>query len=108
MLQFICLFIPSIIAVGITSNLQKRKVDLLYFIFTYSSYLVFINFMIFVLLHYMVRDEFLILNSAKFTNLFCIKYLFVSIILSIILPFVVEILRKNFKINLSFNERNKK
>lgn len=108
MLQFICLFIPAIIAVGITSHLQKRKVDLSYFVFTYASYLVSINLFIFSLLHYIVRDEFLILNNIKFINIFCIKYLSVSTLLSLILPFAVEILRNNFKIDLTFKKRDKR
>lgn len=108
MLQFICLFIPTIISVGITSYLQKKKIDLPFFVLCYFSYLVFINYLIFILIYLnnRIEQELVLLNTDDFTYLlFSIKYLSFAILLAIVLPFVVEILRNNFKINLTFKRK---
>lgn len=105
MIQILCLFFPAAISVYIIQNFQKRKTDLVRFIYRYCFYTLAINIiMVFIL---RVKYPTLIFNEQVFTINFIFKYLIAAVILSIILPIIYEFLRKNVQVEFIILKNNK-
>lgn len=106
MIQILCLFFPPIISVYIVHIVQKQKLDLIKFLYTYCFYTLIINIIIIFILK--IKYSILIFNEQLFTINFIFKYLIVAVILSISLPNIYRIFRKNIQLEfiiLSDNER---
>ena len=111
MVQFICLFMPSLLAVAVLTGLQKRKPDISYILLAYGSFVAAINLSVFFALAYVFHNSGYLLEGASFTNGFAVKYLSIAILLAILLPVVFEMVRRNISMSLSvrpFSERASK
>lgn len=104
---FICLFIPAIIAVIIYSKIQNEKLNLIYFLVNYPLFLLFINYIILIVLAFIKKSAYLVIDDQSFSSLFAFKYISISLALAIILPFIFITVRKNIKIKITFNRSEK-
>ena len=100
------MFIPAVISVYISANLKKRKVDFNFGLLNYSIYLISINFIIVCILTFIFKNPNSILEINSFNNLFAVKYLLVSISLSMSLPFLFEVIGRNIFIDLEWVEED--
>lgn len=107
MLGIICIFFPAIISVYMDSRLKNKIVDLNFFVYYYSLYLISLNFIIVSILILFFKNSNYILNLKSFTNLFAFKYFLISIVLSIILPFLFVVISKNISINIEWGNESK-
>ena len=101
MVQFLCMFMPSLLAVAILAGLQKRKLDCSYIVLAFGSFASVINLSVFFVLTYVFNNKHYLLNAGSFTNAFTVKYLFMSVVLAVVLPIVFEALRKNIQMSWS-------
>lgn len=106
LIAFICLFVPAVISVYVFSWLKKEKVDLNFFVYNYSLFLISINFVIIGVLTFLFKNLDSRLLVTSFTNLFALKYLIISILLSVILPFLFEVISKNFSVDIEWGKEN--
>ena len=88
------------------ANLKKRKVDFNFGLLNYSIYLISINFIIVCILTFIFKNPNSILEINSFNNLFAVKYLLVSISLSMSLPFLFEVIGRNIFIDLEWVEED--
>ena len=95
---FICLFLSSTISTYIDYKNKNEK--LLNIIIKYLLY-TFINAMIMNTLIFLISSEkFYFYSQNTFTYDFCLKYMWASSLIAIILPYILEIIEKTIYISI--------
>jgi len=97
--KLICLFIPSMFASNIHINKLKVK-DKKEKIKLYLMYTFLINMFIFIILNFYCKDSHILFNSDLITISFIMKFMILSLILSILLPLIYVFINKNVEIKL--------
>ncbi len=98
-MKLICLFIPSMFASNIHINKLKVK-DKKEKIKLYLMYTFLINMFIFIILNFYCKDSHILFNSDLITISFIMKFMILSLILSILLPLIYVFINKNVEIKL--------
>ncbi|MBQ6477604.1 MAG: hypothetical protein IJI43_04145 [Bacilli bacterium] len=94
-MEFICLFFPTLIAMGKDINTKNiYKV-----IYDYAMYNLSINFISFLIVRVVTQSQ-LVIDSNLWTMKFTLKYIILSSFIALILPKVIEFLKKNFSISI--------
>lgn len=99
--QFICLFLPALLAFS-KKDANKAPIQLLK---KYAVYSIAINFCVMLtvcVMHFLKNDY-----GEEFTFQFTIKYLALACIIAKILPSLRQFLRKNIKIEIRREDRKK-
>ncbi len=86
--------------------LEKKKFDFNFLLINYSIYLMSINFIIVYLLTFVFNNKYSILHFDSFNNLFVVKYMSASILLSCLLPLLFIIIKNNIGGILKFMFNN--
>lgn len=107
MIQFICLFFPSVLSVWIMERIQKRNFNLKEFIYYFILSIIFINLLIFLVIYIFSDSSIEYLSKETFTLLFSIKYLVLSFSLSLLFPIFFSIVKSNFDFSISIDENEK-
>ena len=98
-MKLICLFIPSVFASSI--HIDKLKVkDTEEKIKLYLIYTFLINMFIFIILNFYCKDPHILFNSDLITINFIMKFMILSLLLAILLPFIYVFINNNVEIKL--------
>lgn len=106
MIKLIILIFPSILAVGIAEKLEKKKYPFKEWLYNFAYYIIMIQLLISLILSTLFNASEIFLNYNQYTNLVVVKYLVISLILSLVVPFLSIIVKNNF--SLSFNIQKQK
>ena len=107
---FICLFLSSAISTYIDYKNKNEKS--IYLIIKYLLY-TFINALLMNTFIYVISSEkFYYYREATYTYDFCLKYMWLSLIIALILPYILQIIERTFDISIEIkgkknNEKNK-
>ncbi len=107
---FICLFLPSAVSTYIDEKKNNNKASSL--ILKYLGY-TFINALLMNTFIYVISSEkFYYYREATYTYDFCLKYMWLSLIIALILPYILQIIERTFDISIEIkgkknNEKNK-
>lgn len=106
----ICMFIPGIISVKINEIINKKstKKNLINIIEQYLIYVFIVNLIMNTLLWILAEDKFIIYTTSTFTYDFCLKYMWMSLIISVIIPFIIKIFKEKIVVEITFTKINKK
>lgn len=99
MLGFISVFIVPLIGVYWLFYLKNQKMDFKEIAIHYPVFLVANNFIIACILNFVYKNPSLVLSSSTFGNSFAVKYIFISIVLDFILPFIFIYFARNLRIS---------
>lgn len=98
-MKLICLFIPGVFASSI--HIDKLKVkDKEEKIKLYLIYTFLINMFIFIILNFYCKDSNILFNNDLITISFIMKFMILSLLLAILLPFVYVFINSNVEIKL--------
>lgn len=102
MQSIICLFFPTFISISIIKRRNKQNNKEI--LFKYPIYNIFINLIAFLITSFYLKNN-TVLFSEIFNNLsFCIKYLCLTIFISLFLPYIIEFLKKNINFKLEIKK----
>lgn len=96
MIEFICLFFPTFISLSVLDRIEKKK-EKIERINCYAIYNIMINTIALLIVAYFIDFE-IIMPKDVFTVVFSIKYLVMASIISFVLPYAINYVKKNFKI----------
>ena len=106
MLELICYLMPSFIALNIHKYINKETDKTNLFIY-YGIYCTLVNLLSLLAVAIKHRK-----SSVSFdmmiTPSFCVKYIMLSILLSIVLPYVIKIIKNNIAIDIEVKRNEKK
>ena len=106
MLEFVCYFMPAFISLSIFNSLRKEKLDRKEFIVFFGIFTVLNNLLTLFMICIKHFGE--ILNFDKIGITYLFKYLLMSIVFSIVTPFIVSILNTNVRLRLEVFKSEKK
>ena len=95
---FICIFLPAIIAIIIDEKINHSKKSTRDLLLMYGSYLFIITLFMNTIFCFIESNTWFY-NSEIFTYHFCAKYMGISFIISIILPYISKCFKEAFSIN---------
>ena len=93
-MKLICLFIPGVFASSIHINKLKIKDK------EEKIKLYLINMFIFIILNFYCKDPHILFNSDLITISFIMKFMILSLLLAILLPFIYVFINNNVEIKL--------
>ena len=98
-MKLICLFIPGVFASSI--HIDKLKVkDKEEKIKIYLMYTFLINMFMFIILNYYCKDSHVLFNCDLITISFIMKFMILSLFLSILLPYIYVFINNNVEVKL--------
>ena len=96
MFQFICLFFPTLISLGILERNKGLENNLYSFIMNYGIYNLIINFIMLFIVCVYTGFETKLINDELFSTSFCLKYIIIiSTVIAVLIPYVYLLMRKN-------------
>lgn len=104
MMQFICYFFPAMVAVWMTEFFCKENFNAKKIVYYYSLYTILINTIIFLTLVLFFNPEPNFLAPEGFSYAFTLKYFGLSLVLSVLIPFIFKIVKTNIKININIEK----
>ena len=104
---FLCLLGPSLLSIKIFNNLNDNELSNKNIIFNYFLFVFFNNLICTVFSTVVLGGKTSVDASLINLPIFAIKYVVVSIIIAIILPFFVQLINKNIKYNVEVKENEK-
>lgn len=112
MLGIISVFICPLLALYIEDNIIREKKNIMEYILSYVFYLIIINYIILVILTFIFNNDYEYLTAASFNNIFTVKYMSMSIVLSIFLPgltyYIKNIVNLKLYVEKKVRDDNKK
>lgn len=103
---FICMFLPAVISVIIDEKINHSKKSIRDLVLMYGGYLFIITLFMNTILCFIESDVWFY-NNEIFTYQFCTKYMWISFIISIILPYISKCFRGAFSINVEIKKVEK-
>lgn len=106
MIKFICLFLPSVIGLGIYKKINKKtnNIDLSV---QYLINVLLVNLSSFIFSFYMWNINYNISDILNLYPGFAVKYMFISILFSIIYIFLVVVIGNHTELRIEKNEKKK-
>ena len=110
---FICMLMPASISILIEKRISKKELSNSDLILKYLFYTFIITAIMNTIIYIFGSDSFLYYQTSTFTYDFCLKYMWLSLLLAIFLPFLFKVVNANIDINLEIrkkvkNEKKKK
>ena len=106
MMFFICMFLPAIISVIVDEKITHTKKNVRDLVLMYGAYLFIITLLMNTIFFFTESDVWFY-NTETFTYLFCTKYMWISLVISIILPYINKCFRQAISINVEVKKVNK-
>ena len=103
---YICIFLPAIISVIIDEKINHSKKSIRDLVLMYGGYLFIITLFMNTFFCFIESDVWFY-NNEIFTYQFCTKYMWISFIISIILPYISKCFRGAFSINVEIKKVEK-
>ena len=105
-MRFICLFLPSVFSLVIHKKnfLTDKLLDniLIYFMYNFA-----INLIMCIFLNYFSVNNFNIFSDYLFSINFSMKYMLLSLFISIVLPLLYKCIKRSIKVNIILERRQK-
>ena len=105
---FICMLMPASISIFTERKINKKKEeknsDL---ILKYLFYTFLITTIMNTFIYIFSNEKLNFYNYETFTYDFCLKYMWLSIIIALILPYIVKVISANINIELELKEKKK-
>lgn len=106
MMYFICIFLPAIFSMVIDQKIYNNRRNVRDFILAYCCYL-FLICMLVNTVFLIIENGSFVYSMKLFTYSFCAKYMWISFIISIILPYIIKCFRQAISINVEVRKREK-
>ena len=103
---FICIFLPAIISVIIDEKINHSRKTIRDLVLMYGGYLFIITLFMNTIFCF-IESNVWFYNNEIFTYQFCTKYMWISFIISIILPYISKCFRGAFSINVEIKNLEK-
>ncbi|HIR49548.1 MAG TPA: hypothetical protein IAB35_06170 [Candidatus Faecimonas gallistercoris] len=104
---FVCMLLPASFSILISEKLKKEKKSLRDLILSYFSYTFFITMIMNTLIYFISSEKSFWYRTETFTYDFCLKYMWLSFVIAIVLPYLLHIVQKAVKINIEVKERSR-
>lgn len=101
MLQFICMFVPAFVMLGITQKIENKKYQAGELIIKYFSFLAIITLINLFFLKFLGNGDY-IMNNESFTNSFALKYMVSSIGIALLISIPYEIIKRNIDLKIDY------
>lgn len=101
MLQFIALFMPALIALGIYHHLLPKPVATRTLIFGYGIFTIFINLCLYMIYRYLLGQS----DAINFDDSTFIRYTLLAVVFAFILPFVVRMVEASISIEVKKHDK---
>ena len=98
-MNIICLFFPGFISLMIDWQINHNEQNI-FLIIKYFVYNFFVNFIGNALVWFISTEKNFFYTEETFTYDFCLKYMAVSLVVAIVLPYIFKFFNNNIKINL--------
>ena len=105
---FLCLLGPSLISLNIYKKLENKEFNKFEYIYNYFLFVFFNNFFASIVSILLFKASTSIDNALINLPVFAVKYIVISSIFSIILPFVIVSINKNIKYSIEVEKNDKK
>lgn len=102
---FICLFLPSLLALQLDMKLNNITVYNYKLVIKYFLYCLFINYFNNLFVWLLSNEKNFYYTESSFTNDFCLKYLTLAIIVSVLVPIIFKIIKDNFNLTIAVKEK---
>lgn len=104
-MQFICLFLPPLLALWVDMNINKINNYSYNLIIKYFLYCLFINYFNNLGIWLISSEKYYYYSMNTFTYDFCFKFLSMSIIFSIVIPVCFKIIKDNFRLDIEVRKK---
>ena len=103
---FICIFLPAIISIIVDESINHKKNTIRDLVLMYGSYLFMIT-LIMNTIFFFTESDVWFYNIETFTYEFCTKYMWISLVISIVLPYISKCFKQAISINVEIKKVNK-
>ena len=104
---FICMLMPASISILIEKRINKKELSNSDLILKYLFYTFIITAIMNTIIYIFSSDGFLYYQTSTFTYDFCLKYMWLSLLIAIFLPFLFKVVNANIDINLEIRKKRK-
>lgn len=104
---FICMLMPASISILIEKRIDKTNKSTSDLILKYLLYTFMITTIMNTFIYIFSSDNYLYYQNSTFTYDFCLKYMWLSLLLAIFLPFLFKVVNANIDINLEIRKKRK-
>lgn len=106
MIEFICLFFPAFISVGIFQKLIKNKLNLINLFSVYSIFNLAINGFVFLIKTYILgTGESLLIFDIDMTPSIALNYLIMAVPASVIFSIIFTLCYKNIELKIEKDDK---
>ena len=103
----ICMLMPASISILIEKRIIKKELSNSDLILKYLFYTFLITTIMNTFIYIFSSDNSLNYQNSTFTYDFCLKYMWLSLIVAIILPYILKVISANIDINLEIRKKVK-
>ncbi len=104
---FICMLMPASISIFTDRKINGKEEKNSDLILKYLFYTFLITTIMNTFIYIFSNERFAFYSNETFTYDFCLKYMWASIIIALILPYIVKIISTNININLELKEKKR-
>ena len=103
----ICMLMPASISILTEKRMEKEKFNNSDLILKYLLYTFLITTIMNTFIFIFSSEKFFYYNETTFNYNFCLKYMWLSLIIAFILPYILKIISANISIDLEIRRTNK-
>ena len=104
---FICMLLPASISILIDEKINGKEKDKIYLLLKYLFYTFLIITIMNSFVYLISSDKNLYYNINTFNYDFCLKYMWLSIAVAVLLPYIFKLISANFNINFEIKNNPK-
>ena len=103
---FICMLMPASISILTEKRMEKEKINSSDLILKYLLYTFLITTIMNTFIFIFSSEKFFYYNETTFNYNFCLKYMWLSLIIAFILPYILKIISANISVDLEIRRTN--
>ena len=104
---FICMLLPASISILIDEKINGKDKDKINILLKYLFYTFLITIIMNSFVYLISSDKNLYYNINTFNYDFCLKYMWLSIAVAVLLPYIFKLISANFNINFEIKNNPK-
>ena len=102
---FICMLMPASISVITEKKIEKKEKSTSELILKYLFYTFLITTIMNSILYIFSNDKMITYANSTFTYEFCLMYMWLSMIIAFILPYILKVISANISIDLEIKKK---
>lgn len=102
---FICMLMPASISIITEKKIEKKEKNTSELILKYLFYTFLITTIMNSLIYIFSSDKMIFYSNSTFTYDFCLKYMWISMIIAFILPYILKVISVNINIDLEIKKK---